>query len=451
MSGEIKSYVGGIGEYDVGVPGVWSFQNYGGALTQFALYSLLKSFGLSVLMIERPKSAEYKPDLNQLLFGHLPYQQDEIAPLFLNLKEMYELNNMCRIFLVGSDQVFNNYLYNKFGRFLVLDWVRSNKRKIAFSCSFGFDYVFGSEFDRAEMQRCLHKFDFFSVREKSGVDLCQKIFDMRAAHTLDPVFLCDQQCFLSMLDTLRVPDEEYYFAYILDPNERIEKMLKSIQDMSGKKIICVCDAEMNMETIRERWGFECLQGVTVEQWLALVYYSKGVITDSFHGTSFSVIYNKQFISIANKGRGITRFESLLSLIGCGNRLIEDSAENYYSVLTSPLDYKEVHRRLDEQRVSSINWLKNALFSSLPPKAFSDYDAINVRCDWMEDDFLRRQQEVERLVEARLQEYYQKTFSYQFKRVITAIPRMIYKCISCCRGHGLRYTINRIEERLLPRR
>ena len=140
-------------------------------------------------MIERPGNCAHKPALTRI-YETSPYPAYDTAKIYPNKQAMKELNQLCKMFVVGSDQLFNDGLYNNFGRWCTLDWVQDNKKKIAYAASFGHDYIWSPEETRAEMAHFMKRFDAFSVREQSGVDICKKEFDIDAQWVLDPVFLC---------------------------------------------------------------------------------------------------------------------------------------------------------------------------------------------------------------------------------------------------------------------
>lgn len=388
----------GFGEYDIGYVTPWSFPNYGTALTQYSMYRVLKDFGLSVLMIERPLSAERRPEAYPIMYRVCPYMEDELEEPLPHLKAMGSLNEKCKIFVLGSDQLYNNYLYNLFGRFVTLDWVRDYKKKIGYAISFGFDYIFGSEFDRAEMHRCLQKFDALSVREKSGMYLLKNEFGVNSEHVLDPVFLCEKSYFYGVASnsSYKRPNVPYYFAYILDPNKSKQKMLKAIELETMKEILVVSDAERSYEESMESLSFPILKNseIKVEDWLDLLIHSEGVITDSYHGTCFSLIFDKPFVALANKIRGITRFESILSLSNLRNRLLyEERYGEASSVLQTEINYIELNNSIEQLKKNSMDWLQENLFGLYSKKALSDYDKINIRIDSIEDSVIQKIEEL----------------------------------------------------------
>lgn len=101
---------------------------------------------------------------------------------------------------------------------------------------------------------------------------------------------------------------------------------------------------------------------TIAQWLATFANADFVVTDSFHGCVFSIIFEKPFIAIGNIERGLDRFTSLLGSLGWGNRLINslDEFNDKRNTLLSSIDYESVNVQLDEQRRHSLSFLTNAL-------------------------------------------------------------------------------------------
>lgn len=151
--------------YDIGLVGIYTVDNYGGELTQYALYRTLTDLGYSVLMIAQPLDSKIKPDPNGAhLFGQDPYAQWDKSRYFANIAEMKSLNLQCRVFVTGSDQMFNNNLYKDYNGYMTQNFVTDNHCKIAYAVSFGHDRIWGTERERASESFFMKKFDYFSVR-----------------------------------------------------------------------------------------------------------------------------------------------------------------------------------------------------------------------------------------------------------------------------------------------
>ena len=176
-------------KYDVGIVGWWYNENYGGTLTYFALHQVLKKMGQSVLMIAKCSSdPNYKPKYNSipLRFAQKNYKMSKNH----TPATIAELNNHCKTFISGSDQLFNPTLWQWSGPQYFLNYVGMNKNIISYASSFGQEFYDNNDL-KFRMSYWLHRFNSISVREDYAVDICKNIFDLEAVHVIDPVFLCD--------------------------------------------------------------------------------------------------------------------------------------------------------------------------------------------------------------------------------------------------------------------
>ena len=228
--------------------------------------------------------------------------------------------NPCDCVIVGSDQVWRpkyNYriedMYLKFaGNFPI--------KRIAYAASFGVDEWEYTPKQTYECSKLAKKFDAISVREESGIKLCDDNLGVCATWVLDPTLLLKKEDYLEVCKDVPFSTEKILVAYVLDMSESVSELCKSVAKERGLVI----------KMLRADFG----SVLSVPEWLAMFRDASYVVTDSFHGTNFSVIFSKDFKSIYNKNRGAARFESLLNLYNSG--------------------------RLEEMRKFSINWLKKAL-------------------------------------------------------------------------------------------
>ena len=366
------------GKYDVGLVCNYGACNFGGSLTQYALFNVLEDMGFSTLMIERPLEAPEKihHDLKTLIYKKWPFVST--APQYATKEEMKRLNSVCDSFVVGSDVLFRHSLYNLMGKISTLDWVNNTNRKIAYAASYGYDYIVGDPRDTAEMSYFMKKFDAFGTREKSGVKLFGENFGVDATWVLDPVFLCNTKHYDALIRNSEKEDNHGYIcSYLLDPTADKRDMLSYVSERLGKPVEVFSEFERGVRPTR----FADLLGefdhvnYTVEQRLQSIKNCDFMIADSFHGICFCIIYNKPFICIVNKARGSTRFESILGLLGLEDRMVEsfDEVKKKPYLLKSP-DYGKVNKILAKERERCMQWLKNALTK---PKNtnYSTYDIL----------------------------------------------------------------------------
>lgn len=373
------------GKFDVGLVGNWSYPNYGSELTNFALYSTIKKLGYSVLMIEWPEDSEWKPYGATQLFEREPYDNYEIAYPAENQFDMKKYNDLCRMFVQGSDQLMNPYLYKVFGKNVVLSWVDPSKKKIGYSLSFGASDVSYTEADKNDIRFYLDKFAGISVRENTAVDIMKNMFGIDSKWTLDPVFLCDKDIYEKLASTYMKnnPDEKLLFSYLLDPTDKTAHCLNYIANKKKLKLNVIADA-VHDTFLYEQYNIDVLKNPSVEMWLASLINSNFVITDSFHGICFSIIFNKDFIAVCNKARGATRFTSLLGLLGLKDRLVDsiDEIESNPSLFGS-IEYESVNQKLKEKKDEALHWLEEQLKNEHQVKYSDEYRIINDRFNKIE--------------------------------------------------------------------
>lgn len=239
-----------------------------------------------------------------------------------------------------------------------------NVRRVAYAASFGTDKWEYPWLQTRLCGRLLRKFDAVSVREKSAVEIVKRRFGVCAQHLLDPTMLLsagDYSQLIGSFDLKRVavstpPDcNSFIINYLLDNNKNIEDMLSRVEKAVSMPMVSVNDCASDASGSRV--------ATPVEVWLRLFRDCKYVVTDSFHGCVFSILFQKQFIVTGNKERGNARFDSLLGTFGLEDRLVSP-ADDCVNTLLKPIDYEAVTAKLDALRKRSMDFLT----SNLPPEA-----------------------------------------------------------------------------------
>jgi coenzyme F420-reducing hydrogenase beta subunit len=348
-------------KHDVGVVGLFSSPNYGCELSHLSLYHILKSLGYEPLMIERLGRDYHELDKNVARFIEENYPIYDIAKPIRNRGEQRKLNDLCDTFLVASDQIWKNILYEEQGNYYALDFVQDNKRKLCYGTSFGHDEYFGGSKVREEMKYYLHRFDAIGVREDTGVEICREIFDVEAVRVLDPVLTVDASLFTDLAQTSqRNIEGKYVFSYMLEPNLNKENVVKFVCEHFKLKDINATG--MDITPARENgWNLKLERNVKVQDWVNFIKNSDFVVTDSFHGMCFAIIFEKPFLVIEHENRGNGRFYFLLKLLHLENRILKSpTKESEICQCYEAIDYVQVKAILESERKSSLTWLRNAL-------------------------------------------------------------------------------------------
>ena len=357
-------------KHDIGLVGML-LPNFGNQLTYYALYKVLTDYGYSTVMINFPEDSNMEKNLDEkwkdkfALFLRNPYPEYDISVHAKNKLDNFWQNWNCKMFVLGSDQVLRSGFVWDMGFHPCMDWVYSNKYKIAYATSFGSDKYEGDDRLRAREGFFLQRFQKISVREASGVDILKTEFGINSTQVLDPVFLLDESEYEKMLriGQMRLPDEKFTAAYILDPTENRAQMLQALaDDFTNGNAIAVSDAYRSKE-MGFNWTFPTLEDVKIEEWLAVIKNCEFFITDSFHGACFALIFKKQFAVTFDKTqwRGFARLNSLLKMFDLEDRFIEnlDDLRNK-EFKRNVIDYNKVDLILNENKALSINWLQTAL-------------------------------------------------------------------------------------------
>ncbi|GMO65315.1 MAG: hypothetical protein Ta2A_13400 [Treponemataceae bacterium] len=429
-------------KYDVVMVGIWAMENYGSQITNYALYQVLRDMGKEVLMVERPADSPWKPNLESLGFKNNPYNSLDLAPLYPDAESLRELNASSDVFLVGSDQLFHADCYLGFSKYNDLSWVNDNKTKSVYALSFGQEYFrafnpLQTPDTRSHLGYFLRKFDNISMREKSGVTLAKDVFGIDSDFVLDPVFLCNKEHFERMAQCGESDSKDKICVYMLDSEEWKEKCLQKIsEDLSLGYSLFI---DKYFLTPEERVG------MYNENWIRAIAESKFVVTDSFHGMCFSIIFKKPFVVLANVRRGLTRFESLVSLFHLEDRCIQkfEDLEKILPRLHS-IDYDAVYQILEKERNRSVELLKKAVTPKI--KLYSDYDILGQN--------LRKLEQRDRELEQSLRELQgerdalRASFLYRLWRKLTWAPRKIRGFFRSLKQHGLIYTMKLFVKKIL---
>ena len=352
---------------DICIVGLWYGSNYGSMLTYFALHQVIKSFNYSIMMIDDP----LEPD--DLIYSkiHPKYMVNSLYRVSKKnkLDNLNEFNEECKSFLVGSDQLWNINLSRDLKQFYFLGFANNETKKFSYGTSFGINYN-GNEEEKIITKHNLERFNGISVRDKLSLDILKNNFSIQnAVQVCDPTFLCNISDYMKLLSRANIKfKEKYLLAYILDPNPEIGHRLEKLSIEMKIKVIVILDhlpeiweINKNNLSINGNGNIEIKYIVNIYEWLWYYNNSYAVFTDSYHGTIFSIIFKKPFITLINKVRGEQRFYSLLEPLNLMHRQFKtsDCINKEYN-LFKKINYTIPYKLLSVIKNNSYNWLKNKL-------------------------------------------------------------------------------------------
>lgn len=366
--------------------------NYGGILQAFALYYVLENSGHEPWIINRDyirKNIYFrlKHKFKYIISHYLLRREQKFAiPLFYLTKKENEILSQytkefvihhipnitkkiykntdlkeCQRFdayIVGSDQVwrpeYSPCIMNYFFDFVNDD----NAIRLSYAASFGTDKNEFSEKQITVIRPLLSKFKAVSVREESGIKLCKDLFGYEnAIHVLDPTMLIEPQSYIKNLNLKKDCTNDYFASYILDKEKEKSKIndeLMKFYNISYKSL-------MPKETLRmdNRQEVDKCVFPPVEDWLNGILGAKFVITDSFHGTVFSILFNKSFVVLDNKGRGTARLSSLLKMFDLQDR-IASNISDVRNIIEKKTEWESINNKIKSYRMYSMDFLINNL-------------------------------------------------------------------------------------------
>lgn len=335
-------------KYGCAILNFWFGSNYGAMLTCYALQEVLKD------MDKQPCVINYVPPLVNMT-GRLA---EDFSARYLklsvpckNFEDLRSLNDQTQTFIVGSDQVWR-YKYMSFlgGNIYQLNFAAPDAKKIAYAVSFGLDHWEGNYEDTLLTRYYISRFDAVSVREDDGVDICRDVFAREATYVLDPVFLAGMEKWQRLLDNSRCSGSGYVTTYVLDKSQDADNIINYVcQKFPDVPVVNMVNASRNKTDI------------CTEDWLYHIKNCRFLVTDSFHGMCFAIIFNKPFICLANMSRGYSRFRSVLHLLGLEKRCVVNfDKEQIDKVFSEDIDYAKVNEIIAKEKERSLLWLKNAL-------------------------------------------------------------------------------------------
>ena len=270
--------------------------------------------------------------------------------------------------IVGSDQMWNPlWCSGKTLPVVMLDFAPKGKKRIAYAVSFGTN-EWKKEQNADEAGRLLRKFDAISVREESGMKLVQELSGRNDAKWMvDPTLLHSAAFYEPLLNSECCNRHRYVFSYMLDEwlnGEQVESVLRLVMAARGVDVIHTDKVSASGLLSPICKLLDVQSKVSVGTWLSEIANSDFVVTNSFHGTVFSILFHKPFLTMPVSGKmsGMNeRVISLLSMVGLGSRIVNiKDIDGCRAVVGSAIDWDEVDRRLDAEIARSTDVLSRML-------------------------------------------------------------------------------------------
>ena len=256
----------------------------------------------------------------------------------------------------GSDQVWLPQGYAS--KFYTMMFVPNNIPKISYASSFGVSDI--PNYHRKEAREFLNRLDFISVREVRGKELVEKYSSNKATVVVDPTLLINSNEWEKLC--VDICKEPYIFCYFLGTQKECREQAKKLSEYTGLKIIVLKHLDEYIPE-DESFGDEAPYNVGPEKFISYIKNATYVLTDSFHGTVFSTLFEKQFMTFYrfktnDKMSKNSRIDSLLGQLGLMERIYKEG--DILEIIDKSIDYGLVQKKLSIMRNESQNFLKSSL-------------------------------------------------------------------------------------------
>lgn len=332
--------------------------NCGAVMQTYATCRILKELGHEVELIDLRQPEPIR--LRQLIFiprfiKFYHFCKKFYPSLTCHYKTMEELraaNLDYDCLLVGSDQTWNPLISKEQCLAYFLDFGGEHVRRVSFASSFGVrEWPENYKELLPVIDKLLHRFSAISVREATGQNILKQQFGLDGSLVLDPTMLHSSYAEI----TTNIYPNHRIVCYLLSRDARqldMARYLSRKMDIPARMIF-------NGYPLR---GFEYCYPPAIEGWIEQIGGADIVITDSFHGLVFSLLYHRQFAVIPIANGLSSRLLDLLKLVGLEDHVFtsQDELENRMEVLQCPVDYERVDAVLAAYREQSIGFLRSVL-------------------------------------------------------------------------------------------
>lgn len=312
-----------------------------------------KEFLYPILANIKSKKDSEASRLRKSRFDEFHRQNTSLSRTYRTIDDLYSDSTNYDVYMVGSDQVWNPGIYSSIEPYF-LTFAPKGKKRISYASSFGV-----SEIPLAAQpfyKNCLNQMDAVSVRENNAVAMIDRLCGKKAHWVLDPTLLLTADDWKQVTSMRYEGKKDFVLIYELTPCPYIVALAKHIAHKLGLTMVRICknaaveDKEALVENVTDAGPAEFLE---------LFEKAAYVVTNSFHGTAFSVNFGKPFYTVAPKRKdNNSRQQSLLGMLALEDRLVlEDSP---FPALEKGIDYEKVNALLNEQRDKSVDFLRKAI-------------------------------------------------------------------------------------------
>lgn len=302
----------------------------------------------------------YKPDFENIRKHASEFAKNKIPHSFIvyTPKTISQCKKKYYKYIVGSDQSWSMERYYSEYSFYYLYFVNKRDKRYSYAPSLGTTHL--TEQHKRILSKYLDDFDLLSCREQKNCDSLSELVGKPVELVGDPTMLLDKSFWLGFSAKIELP-ERYVLAYILGNKASISEFAEVLGRKHNIPVyyILTCPEYINKEFV--------LRDLAVEQWVYAIANATFVVTDSFHGTLFSINLNKQFYSFSKRANNNSilndndRIMDFLNIIGLANRFVNDGDQKQICD-SSVIDYNVINPSVVALREKSFSFIERIMRS-----------------------------------------------------------------------------------------
>lgn len=293
---------------------------------------------------------EYKTRVER--FNQFHIENTKFSNTYYSIKELYGCPPIYDIYVSGSDQIWNPQLYTSLEPYF-LTFAPSGSKKISYASSFGVSEL--PKVCETIYKNWLETYYAISVRETNAIDIVHSL-GLEAVCALDPTLLLNKEEWSTVAHKIDIPNK-YLIIYELSESKYMRCFARKIAATLGLKIVRLCKDIGSTDNTKDVLN---IRNAGPAEFVYLFMNANFIITNSFHGTAFSIIFEKNFYTITRKSKNNnSRIESIAKLLGVEKRIIKEDTD-YKNIDLSDMDYNEIRNKLKHEKIKSINFITKCI-------------------------------------------------------------------------------------------
>lgn len=288
-------------------------------------------------------------------FNSFHQHNTRFSKLYKSMKDLYTDTPIYDVYMVGSDQVWNPNASSSIEPYF-LTFAPHSALTVSYASSFGVSKIENNSIAN-RIKLGLSSIKTISVRESSGVNLVKELTGRTAQLVCDPTLLLNKSEWTMFMKPVSNMPQRYVLIYQLSESDAIVKLATRIGKQEQIPVYRICKRAFK---VKKDKGIVNILNAGPSEFLSLITNASFIITNSFHGTAFSINFDVPFYTVVSaKKKNNNRMESLLDYVGLGKRIVKDDVD----ITNLPIvgyDVNATQLKLKSFRLESEKFLEDAL-------------------------------------------------------------------------------------------